>query len=320
MFGSGIKNLSVSVDRLNEKNTFSSGDQVTGRISFEITKQTKITSITVALAGVAHVHWSTGGGGGRRRRTTRKHHSAKMEYFNYKGVILQENGAVRGTTKLSPGTHVYPFTCQLPQGDFPSTFHGTSGRILYTLKVDIYRPWHLSKNFETELNFVHHINTNLPDLWAPLSGTNSMTLCCLCCASGPLTMTATVEKKAFIPGETVKINCNISNGSFTTATPKARLEQKQTFYTQRRERHIQAVKRFKSVSGEPVVAHTSVVQTEIRLTLPSSAYLTISNCSILEVEYKIEVSLSVRTFPDVTVLVPIILYDGSAHTNSLPLS
>uniref|UniRef100_A0A3Q1AVU8 Arrestin C-terminal-like domain-containing protein n=1 Tax=Amphiprion ocellaris TaxID=80972 RepID=A0A3Q1AVU8_AMPOC len=286
MFGSSIKNLSVSIDRLNERNTFSSGDQVTGHISFEITKQTKITSITVALSGVAHVHWSSGGGGGRGNR---KHYSAIMKYFNYRGVILQEN-AIRETTKLSPGTHVYPFTCQLPQGDFPSTFHGPQGKIVYTLKVDIYRPWHLSKNFETELNFVHHIDTNLPYLWAPLSGTNSMTLCCLCCASGPLTMTATVEKKAFIPGETVKINCNISNGSFKTATPKARLEQKQTLYTQGRERHREVVKRFKSVSGEPVAAHTSDVHTELKLTIPSSAYLTVSNCSILVVDYIIEVS------------------------------
>uniref|UniRef100_A0A3P8TPU5 Arrestin C-terminal-like domain-containing protein n=1 Tax=Amphiprion percula TaxID=161767 RepID=A0A3P8TPU5_AMPPE len=255
MFGSSIKNLSVSIDRLNERNTFSSGDQVTGHISFEITKQTKITSITVALSGVAHVHWSSGGGGGRGNR---RHYSAIMKYFNYRGVILQEN-AIRETTKLSPGTHVYPFTCQLPQGDFPSTFHGPQGKIVYTLKVDIYRPWHLSKNFETELNFVHHIDTNLPYLWAPLSGTNSMTLCCLCCASGPLSMTATVEKKAFIPGETVKINCDISNGSFKTATPKARLEQKQTLYTQGRERQREVVKRFKSVSGEPLFGETLLI-------------------------------------------------------------
>ncbi|XP_008279714.1 arrestin domain-containing protein 2-like, partial [Stegastes partitus] len=141
MFGASIQNLRVSINRLNERNTVSSGDQVAGHVSFELTKQTKITSITVALSGVAHVHWSTGGGGGgRKRRRYRRVYSAKVEYFNYKGVILQENGANRGTIKLSPGTHVYPFACQLPHGDFPSTFHGPNGKIVYTLKVDIYRP------------------------------------------------------------------------------------------------------------------------------------------------------------------------------------
>uniref|UniRef100_A0A3B5BK00 Arrestin-like N-terminal domain-containing protein n=1 Tax=Stegastes partitus TaxID=144197 RepID=A0A3B5BK00_9TELE len=95
MFGASIQNLRVSINRLNERNTVSSGDQVAGHVSFELTKQTKITSITVALSGVAHVHWSTGGGGGgRKRRRYRRVYSAKVEYFNYKGVILQENGGM----------------------------------------------------------------------------------------------------------------------------------------------------------------------------------------------------------------------------------
>lgn len=34
----------------------------------------------------------------------------------------------------------------------------------------------------------------------PLSGSNFTTLCCLWCASGPITLTATAEKKAFAPG------------------------------------------------------------------------------------------------------------------------
>lgn len=37
-------------------------------------------------------------------------------------------------------------------------------------------------------------------LQCPLSGSNSTTLCCLWCASGPITLTATAEKKAFSPG------------------------------------------------------------------------------------------------------------------------
>jgi len=37
-------------------------------------------------------------------------------------------------------------------------------------------------------------------LQAPLSGSNSMTLSCLWCASGLITMAVSTEKKAFIPG------------------------------------------------------------------------------------------------------------------------
>lgn len=91
------------------------------------------------LKGNANVHWTAGGGGGKRE--TRKRYSARLDFFDLKGVILQEDGgmlllvlfgrsdtwqtnshclcpfliATRGT-KLQLGTHVYPFTCQLPLG------------------------------------------------------------------------------------------------------------------------------------------------------------------------------------------------------------
>ncbi|KAJ0067539.1 hypothetical protein NL108_008020, partial [Boleophthalmus pectinirostris] len=81
--------------------------------------------------------------------------------------------------------------------DFPSTFHGVHGKIQYLLTVSIDRPWHFAKSFETELNFLERIN-NKPELWAPLSGSNSMYVCCLCWASGPVELTATLERKAFM--------------------------------------------------------------------------------------------------------------------------
>ncbi|XP_068560321.1 arrestin domain-containing protein 3-like isoform X2 [Cebidichthys violaceus] len=288
MFQQTIKNFNINFNVLNETNSFSSGDLITGHVSFDLTKETKITSISMALTGRANVHWSTGGGGGRRRRRHRKHHTAKLDFFNFKSVILQENSDTGGTAILQPGRHLFPFTCQLPQGDFPSTFRGVFGQILYSLTVSIHRPWHMAKDFVTELNFVNRINTNQPELHAPLSGSNSMTLCCLWCASGPITMTVSVEKKAFMPGETVKIICQFSNASSRTATPKVALQQKQICYTINKMSKRMVMKNLASVTGEPVSAHTSDVHTAIMLAIPTFAPLTISNCIIIDVDYFIE--------------------------------
>ncbi|XP_045891242.1 arrestin domain-containing protein 3-like isoform X3 [Micropterus dolomieu] len=317
MFQPTVKNFKISFGVVNDRNTFSSGDIITGHISFDLAKETNITSITMALTGRASVHWSADvGGGGRRRR--RVHYSEKLDFFNFKSAIVQENSATGGTTKFQPGTHVYPFTCQLPQGDFPSAFRGVHGKIVYTLTVGFNRPWRMSKDFVTELNFVNCVDTNQPELWAPLSGSNNMTLCCLWCASGPITMTVSIEKKAFIPGESVKIICDFSNASSRTATPKVRLQQKQGFYTHNKAHKRMIFKNFASVTGQPISAHTSDVHTEIILTIPSSAMLTISNCSILEVEYFIEATLRVTAFPDLTVLFPIILCDTLVNTHPPP--
>uniref|UniRef100_A0A671TF23 Arrestin domain-containing protein 3-like n=1 Tax=Sparus aurata TaxID=8175 RepID=A0A671TF23_SPAAU len=288
MFEQKIKFLNINLNALNERCTFSSGDLITGHVSFELSKETAVTSITMAVKGKAHVHWSTGSGGKRR---SRRNYTANLDFFKLKGVIVPGNSAAGGT-KLQPGTHVYPFTCQLPQGDFPTSFRGVNGQIAYTLTVSINRPWHLSKDFVTEFSFVNRIDINQPVLSAPLSGSNTMTVCLLWCASGPITVTAISEKKAFTPGETAKIICDFSNASSRLATPKLKLKQKQGFYTHNRVSRRLYFKTLNSSTGQPISPHTTDVHTEFMLTIPSSASLTISNCSILEVEYFIEATVN----------------------------
>nr|XP_012772683.1 arrestin domain-containing protein 3 isoform X2 [Maylandia zebra] len=311
MFEQTIRNFKINFIRHDGRNSFSSGDQIIGHISFDLTKETKITSITTRLKGNVNVHWTAGGGGGKQE--TRKRYSARLDFFDLKGVILQEDRVTRGT-KLQLGTHVYPFTCQLPLGNFPSSFHGVHGKIAYTLTVGINRPWRMSKDFVTELKFVNHIDTNQPGLNAPLSGSNSVTPCSLWCNSSPVTLTVSVATKAFTPGETVKIFCEFSNPSSKTATPKVKLQQKQTFYTHSKRNRKMAIKTLACVSGEPVGAQVSYVRTEIMLAIPSSASLTISECSILVVDYIIEVKLHVGALDEVVVLFPIILCDAPVQT------
>lgn len=158
---------------------------------------------------------------------------------------------------------------------------------------------------------------------APLSGSNSKMLCCLCCASGPVTMTVMVEKAIFSPGkdsvdqplfqleknhesihfrilflhptgETAKIFCEFSNASSKAASPWVKLLQRQTVYTLDQVSSSQACERLALVAGEHVMPNTSDVHTEIKLHIPSSASCTISNISILKVEYIIEVGVSDR--------------------------
>ncbi|XP_047449096.1 arrestin domain-containing protein 3-like isoform X2 [Mugil cephalus] len=302
MFQKTFKNFNINFNMLEGRRAFSSGDLINGDVCFDLTEKTKITSITMSLKGLVHVHWSTGSSGGRKRRSTRRTFSAKLILFELKSDIFHNN-RVGGAEALLAGTYMYPFTCQIPPGDFPSSFQGVHGKIAYTLTVSIHRPWHLSKEFTTELNFVNCINNNNQELWAPLRGSNSVTLGCLWCVSGPVSLTATLEKKAFFQGETVKVMCLFSNATSTSRTPKLKLVQKQSYFTANRTSQRILHKSLLSLTGEPVVAYAYNVYTEIMLTIPSSAAITISNCSILVVEYIIEVSLR-----SATVLFPIILY------------
>ncbi|CAN9513316.1 unnamed protein product [Ophioblennius macclurei] len=303
MFQSTFKNFNFDFTSSHPENRVSSGDLLTGHISFELTKPTKIKSITMGLTGGVKVQWSTGSGKNRRTR------SARITFFDLKTVLLQNDEGARERAELLPGTHVYPFTCQVPQGDFPPSFHGAHGHIEYTLAVGIHRPWHMAKTFHTNLKFANRIDANQPDLPLPLLGTNRVKTCNLWCSSGEVTMTARTEKKAFIPGETVKIICDFNNGSSKTATLKVKLQQKQTYYTHSRVSRRMLVKELMSVTGDPVAPHTADQHAEMKITIPPSATLSITNCSILELDYLVQVSLCVKPCSDVIVLFPILLCD-----------
>lgn len=66
MFEQTIRNFKINFIRHDGRNSFSSGDQIIGHISFDLTKETKITSITTRLKGNVNVHWTAGGGGGKQ--------------------------------------------------------------------------------------------------------------------------------------------------------------------------------------------------------------------------------------------------------------
>ncbi|XP_017269177.1 arrestin domain-containing protein 2-like isoform X3 [Kryptolebias marmoratus] len=129
-------------------------------------------------------------------------------------------------------------------------------------------------------------------------------------------MTCSTEKKAFKPGETAKIACWFDNATSRTATPVAKLCAKQVYYSNSRSHRKTLTTRLAVVKGDPVAAHTSDVQAELNLPIPSKVSLTVSNCSILDVEYFIEVRLGVKgPHFDLIVLFPIILCEIPEHNH-----
>lgn len=54
-----IKSISLVYDpAVNENNTFSSGDYISGRVTVEVEKETEIQSLLVLLKGKARVLWT----------------------------------------------------------------------------------------------------------------------------------------------------------------------------------------------------------------------------------------------------------------------
>lgn len=46
-----------------------------------------------------------------------------------------------------------------------------------------------------------------------VQGQNQKTLCCLCCASGPLSAEFSLQRRGYVPGEAVPLSAHIENSS-----------------------------------------------------------------------------------------------------------
>ncbi|XP_061116983.1 arrestin domain-containing protein 3-like isoform X3 [Conger conger] len=276
-----ITSVGLDYDEPNGRDFFSCGDVILGRLIFDLSKETRVNSITLFLMGKAIVQWASG---------SKKYSLGSDEYFKIKCDIVQQDVASgAGETVLRRGTHTYPFRMQLPLGNFPSSFQGAHGKVTYAFVVEIHRPWHFAQKYRMELKFVSQFDANNPQLLAPLSASKSKELCCLCCASGPVSMDVHLERNVYFPGEIILINAEFENSSSRTIIPRATLIQTQKFYTTNRSESTTVTKELVWVDGWRVMPHRSGVWEDERLQIPANAPPTISNCQILELEYSLRV-------------------------------
>lgn len=92
-----------------------------------------------------------------------------------------------------------------------------------------------------------------------------------------------------LEGETVKIVCDMNNSSNRRLTPQVKLRRKQQFFTRNKSNRRLICQTLTSMTGDPIIGPNPEVHAEYSLQIPATAGCTISNCSILEVEYVIEV-------------------------------
>ncbi|XP_062399226.1 arrestin domain-containing protein 3-like [Sardina pilchardus] len=313
MFGETFKNVSINFTSPHPNCTFTSGDMVSGEMRLELSKDVKIQHISMTLKGKAKVRWTTRSGSGKRRRT--RVHTAKVEFFKLESNVVQ--GQNDDEIVLKTGIHVYPFRCQIPHGDFPTSFVGLYGRIQYAVIFGIHRSWHMAKKFESEFKFVNPVDCNNPALLVPISADNSKTVCCLWCASGPITMNVRLERKGFVPGEILRISAEFGNGSSRRVVPKAVLVQKQT-YTAGSSRKLVPITLVSAI-GQEVQPNHSDVCCDILLTIPEDTHTSIANLPILELEYHVMVSLDISGASNLNTSLPIVVCNIPLHQEeSLP--
>ncbi|XP_070760284.1 arrestin domain-containing protein 3a isoform X2 [Enoplosus armatus] len=297
-----VKSFTVSYDCLNDSNVpvFSSGDCVSGRVIIEVTGEIRVKSLKIHAKGFAKVRWTESRNAGSNTAYT-QNYTEEVEYLNHKDILI---GHERGLTTIHSGRHEYAFSLELPQTPLATSFEGKHGSVRYWVKAELHRPWLLPMKTKKEFTVFEHIDINTPLLLSPQAGTKDKTLCCWFCTSGPISLSAKIERKGYTPGESIQIFAEIENCSSRMVVPKAAIYQTQTFYAKGKMKEVKQL--VANLRGESLSSGKTETWSGKMLKIPPVSP-SILDCSIIRVEYSLMVYVDIPGAINLSLNLPLVI-------------
>ncbi|XP_051497705.1 arrestin domain-containing protein 3-like isoform X1 [Apus apus] len=304
-----VKSLTISFDCLNDSNipVYSSGDTVAGRVSLEVTGEIRVKYLKIHARGHAKVRWTESRNAGSNTAYTQSY-TEEVEYFNHKDVLLgherDDDNSEEGLYTIHSGRHEYAFSFELPQIPLATSFEGRHGSVRYWVKAELHRPWLLPIKLKKEFTVFEHIDINTPSLLSPQAGTKEKTLCCWLCTSGPISLSAKIERKGYTPGESIQIFAEIENCSSRMVVPKATIYQTQAFYAKGKMKEVKQL--VASLRGESLSSGKTETWNGKQLKIPPVSP-SILDCSIIRVEYSLMVYVDIPGAMDLFLNLPLVI-------------
>ena len=282
-----VKDFKVALNR-SPQQVFFPGSEVSGTLSFQINELKSYKNVKVALIGRAHVHWSESHGSGNNRRTVS--YTSHREYVNLQSVVWSKDQTPDRT--LHTGQYNFPFRFSLPNR-LPSSYGRINmiGWIRYFVEARIGTGLlKFDHVIIAEFPVVESVNIDSPQLQVPLRDTVQKTICCWCCASGPITMTAETPRSGYCIGEVIPVTINIENGSSRVIQASVALQQR-VVYTAQGHRRYGGYVAIKLVSGPMQPRSPSIWSPGDGLKIPPTTIPSLSSCDIINVSYNLVVSV-----------------------------
>ncbi|XP_030749787.1 arrestin domain-containing protein 3-like isoform X1 [Sitophilus oryzae] len=213
-----IKMVQCKINLDNYTGQYFPGNTIQGQVIIQLNSDTTLRGVRVTLSCNEHTEWlgseSYYDNDAREQKSRTTQFQGDNEVFSLKQWLYGDQNA---KVNLSSGQHIYPFNIQLPQ-NIPSTYHSEKGTVSYKITATVDRPMALDfeDNMVIVVNSPIDLNTiaSATDL-QPSSYSDEKTLCCWCCAQGPVTMDVELPKKTLIPGEHVEVKVSLTNMSNT---------------------------------------------------------------------------------------------------------
>ncbi|TNM89760.1 hypothetical protein fugu_003994 [Takifugu bimaculatus] len=302
-----VQSFTIACEALNEHGTFSEGDVLRGKVTLALIKQISAESMFVKVTGDASVHWT------KRVNDRTYTYSADHRYFKLKQPLIPE----WAKDVIPPGTHVYDFVFNLPSCGMPSSFRGSHGKIVYKLTATLARSWRLDRTVEQELNFNSRSIPNLPTFLLQQICTTNKEMGFF--SKGNVQMDVILDRRVFAPGETIAVVAKINNSSSSEMTPKFKLKCDIVYRAQGNTNHESST--IAIVSDQCVTPRTQKT-VNCALQVPRDLGLSIQNCNLISVEYRLKAYLDISFASDPKVVFPLLIcphsmiHGGAARPHS----
>uniref|UniRef100_A0A671KE77 Arrestin domain-containing protein 4-like n=1 Tax=Sinocyclocheilus anshuiensis TaxID=1608454 RepID=A0A671KE77_9TELE len=276
------KSLDVILDN-EQRDGYCSGEVVSGHISLKLSEATTVKTIKVLLKGYAQVSWM------HKRSCC----SEERKYL-FLSKTLVSTTDTQDLIFFDSGTYEIPFDLQLPQSPLVSSFSGKHGRVYYMVQAVLKR----------ELCIISHIDVNVPTLISPVSQTCKKMIGCWIFTSGPISLTASIDRQGYCNGESIPIYALIENCSSRLVVPKAVIYQIQIYTYKGKTKSIKQV--VASARGNEVPSDTSSRWNGNTLKIPPVSP-SILNSDILRLEYLLAVIVQVPGAKNLEVQLPVVI-------------
>ncbi|CAI5650574.1 unnamed protein product [Oreochromis niloticus] len=319
---STIKRLEVVYNAINDSNTFTNGDVISGEVRLEAEKDFQIECLFIKFKGKADVLWY------ERHGQTTHVYNAKDKYFSVRHYFIRKKNDKKDdrqtlvtnenlqtySSVVAPGIHVYPFSFQFPFQELPSSFKGTEGKIVYSLEAVLSRSMRMNTTRSIMVNFVSTTNVNTAS-WLQTPQHESMDKKMNVFTSGSVAMDVNLEKMGFQQGEGLKVVAFIKNSSSREIKPKYCLYRKHSFFAKGK-RKVHTKDLLKEVGDAiPPSAEETVIRV---ITIPRDMEPSILNCNIIKVEHKLRVYLDIKYGSDPEIKFPVVILPAFHAYSAVP--
>ncbi|XP_009983865.1 PREDICTED: arrestin domain-containing protein 4 [Tauraco erythrolophus] len=211
---------------------------------------------------------------------------------------IKGNGRLKGNGSLFceeslillDGRHEFPFSFQLPQEPLVTSFTGKYGSIQYYVKAILERPAAPDQSVQTELQVISHIDISSPALLTPVLRSQEKMVGCWFFTSGPVSLSAKIERKGYCNGEAIPIYAEIENCSSRLIVPKAAIFQTQTYLASGKTKTFRQM--VANVRGNHIASGSTDTWNGKTLKIPPVSP-SILDCCIIRVEYSLAVYIHI---------------------------